>query len=230
MYKCFIDTPNRCPDCTEFTAEWEKVGREFKGLVKVADLDCAENNKVCNIFSIVNYPTFVWFENGIEIERNAAETTRDELISYAKKRLSKRSKRDLASASEESEVVELTDKTFNSTIRLGVVLTNFCVPWCQYCKKSLVVMQQLSNRYKDNSRVKITKLNCLSEKSADSCFAEVRNGVPTVNLYVDGARAVSDFSGNTFEDFEELIECGLEEETENKKQCAKDRKRKRTEP
>lgn len=252
MIKCSLLPLHRCPDCEEFTTSWERVADELKDNVTVADLDCASYNKACKAFVVKNFPTFVWIEDGEIVESLGKEMSVQELVSYAKRKISLRLKREVteiesleAAKSEGLKVIEvektegfsdniteILGKDFVSTIATGYTLVIFCVPWCNYCQSTLSTMLNLQTHFSYVPTFKIAKLDCSKEENADTCFVELSNGVPTVNLYVNGKLTVADYHGLSSEELEDMIKSNIDgnsSEVEGWQQREKDRKKKRKE-
>lgn len=210
----------RCPDCEKFTTSWERVADELKDSVTVAELDCASYSKVCKAFVVKNFPTFVWVEDGEVIESLGKEMSVKELVSYAKRKISYRLKREVTEA-EQSEgcsdgITEVRGEDFSSTISTGCTLVIFCVPWCNYCRSALSTMLKLQNHFSDVQTFKTVKCDCSLDANADTCFIELSNGVPMVNLYCNGEVVVTDYHGTSYEELEDMIKRKIERREERR--------------
>lgn len=201
----------------------------------VADIDCASYNQVCKAFVVKNFPTFVWVEDGDVVESIPREMTVKELVSYAKKKVSYRLKREVVDL-ENSEgfsdnITEVRGGEFESTIASGCTLVTFCVPWCNFCKSALSTMLELQSHFSDDQTFKIVKCDCSKDVNGDTCFAELSNGVPTVNLYCNGNLVISDYHGMSFEELEDMIKSNIGDPSKagNWKVRELDRKKKRRE-
>lgn len=145
------------------------------------------------------------------------ETSAHALIDYGLKQLSKRrssrrSKREVASESDEaSEPVPLiTGDIFQSTIASGATLATFCMDWCHHCQFVYKQMGKLIARLKNDRPVKIVKINCGLDENYDVCYTELCNGVPTTSLYVDGKRVVEDYQCDTVDEHEDMVKSNMD--------------------
>jgi len=82
------------------------------------------------------------------------------------------------------------------------VLVEFYAPWCGHCKKLAPIWDELGEKFKDNEKIVIAKL--------DATTNEVENikikGFPTIKLFKSGDNAVEDYKGGrTLEDFVKFL-------------------------
>jgi len=82
------------------------------------------------------------------------------------------------------------------------VFVEFYAPWCGHCKKLAPIWEELAEKYKDNDKIVIAKL--------DATTNEVENvkirGFPTLKLFKSGNNEVVDYSGGrTLEDFVKFL-------------------------
>ncbi|MDK2858546.1 MAG: thioredoxin 1 [Verrucomicrobiota bacterium] len=80
------------------------------------------------------------------------------------------------------KAIELTETTFNDTIRSGVTLVDFWAPWCGPCKMQIPILEKTAEAVGD--RAVIAKLN-VDEAPAVASQYGVR-GIPTLILFKDG--------------------------------------------
>jgi len=82
------------------------------------------------------------------------------------------------------------------------VFVEFYAPWCGHCKKLAPIWDELAEKYKDNDKLVIAKL--------DATTNEVENvkikGFPTLKLFKSGNNEVVDYKGGrTLEDFVKFL-------------------------
>merc|ERR1712066_242712 len=87
-------------------------------------------------------------------------------------------------------------------ISAGDDMVKFYAPWCGHCKKLAPIWEELAEKYKDNDKIVIAKL--------DATTNEVENvkirGFPTLKLFKSGNNEVVDYSGGrTLEDFVKFL-------------------------
>jgi protein disulfide-isomerase-like protein len=95
-----------------------------------------------------------------------------------------------------SDVVTLTDATFDASTANGKWLLEFYAPWCGHCKKLAPIYEKVATELKGN--VNVGKVDCTVEKDVCSRFG-VR-GYPTVK-FVEGDKLFEYKSARTVEDF-----------------------------
>jgi thioredoxin 1 len=84
--------------------------------------------------------------------------------------------------STENRVVELTDDSFEDTIREGVTLIDFWAPWCVPCRRQNPVINQIANEV--GEQAKVCKINVDDHKKA-AIRMKIKN-IPNVIIFKDG--------------------------------------------
>ena len=81
-------------------------------------------------------------------------------------------------------VIELTDETFEETVRGSdvPVLVDFWAPWCGPCKMIAPVIEEIADEYE--GKVKVCKVNTDNDREAAVEYAI--NAIPTIMLFKDG--------------------------------------------
>jgi len=87
-------------------------------------------------------------------------------------------------------VLEITDKNFQETIKTGVTLVDFWAPWCGPCRMLGPVVEQLAADFTD--KAKIGKLNVDDNQQTAVAFSV--NSIPTILIFKDG-KLVKQFVG-----------------------------------
>jgi len=96
------------------------------------------------------------------------------------------------SQSQNSQVIELTQETFDNTISEGLVLVEFGAPWCGACRRQAPITEQLAATI--GERALITKLNVDNYGNIASRF-QIQS-IPAIIIFKDG-NPVSKFVGLT---------------------------------
>ncbi|MFE0505384.1 thioredoxin [Peribacillus butanolivorans] len=79
-------------------------------------------------------------------------------------------------------IMHVTDQTFASEIKEGLVLVDFWAPWCGPCKMIAPVLNDIDAEMGD--QVKIVKLNV--DENADTTRKYGVMGIPALILFKDG--------------------------------------------
>jgi len=91
-------------------------------------------------------------------------------------------------------VVELTDSNFSETIKEGVTLVDFWVPWCGPCMTQGPIVERVAEKVGD--KAKVAKVN-VDEAQRAAAELGIR-AIPTVIVFKDG-QPVQRFVGVTQE-------------------------------
>jgi thiol-disulfide isomerase/thioredoxin len=80
--------------------------------------------------------------------------------------------------------------------------------WCPHCQHDLDLMTEVQEQCHEES-VKFVLINCAKILNLDLCFDELINGVPTINVFIDGKRTVKNYQGTTVKKFNDMITAHL---------------------
>mmetsp|Transcript_34580 Transcript_34580/g.89650 ORF Transcript_34580/g.89650 Transcript_34580/m.89650 type:complete len:401 (-) Transcript_34580:1467-2669(-) len=99
-----------------------------------------------------------------------------------------------------SDVIDLSQDTFNEAVDHGDWMVEFFAPWCQHCRKLQPKWEEAATHLRGVAS--FGKVDCTEEKAL--CAAEDVKGYPTIYLYRDGVRRP--YRGRkSAEDFEEFL-------------------------
>lgn len=123
--------------------------------------------------------------------------TKDKCIKEARKifDVKKRRKRD-ADEKFTGNITEISSKDFQSTVASGVTIILFGIAWCPHSQHDLELMTEVQEQLQYDN-VEFALVNCASVVNLDLCFDELKNGIPTINTFINGKRIVKDFSAKT---------------------------------
>lgn len=89
-----------------------------------------------------------------------------------------------------SNLINLTDNTFEETVASGTVLVDFWAPWCMPCRMQGPILEKVAARVGDSA--KICKLNVDEDQLAAQKFRIT--SIPTLLLFKNG-QVVRQFVG-----------------------------------
>ena len=71
----------QCKPCLALMPAVEELEKDYSGRLKVAKLNAAENRMLCAKLRVMSLPTFVFYKDGVEVNRLVGEhITRDDLV------------------------------------------------------------------------------------------------------------------------------------------------------
>lgn len=107
--------------------------------------------------------------------------------------------------SEGSVPSDLTGETFSMGVESGVTFIKFFAPWCGHCKRLLPTWDQLKDKFMDNERIHIYKVDCTLDVNKQLCNEQEVEGFPTIFLYKDGKK-ISEYTGSrSLEDLSDFV-------------------------
>ncbi|XP_071957200.1 thioredoxin domain-containing protein 5-like [Antedon mediterranea] len=188
-----------CGHCKRLAPVWDELATGFEHLddVTIAKVDCTTDKEVCDQFDVRGYPTLLFFKKGEMVEKYQGGRDHIALKNYVMKMVGKETKTETPpppKAQEkpkkeepvetESSVDVLTDDTFKDSVAKDLTLVKFYAPWCGHCKRLAPTWDTLAEKFDDNDKVSIAKIDCTVHKSTCQQY-EVR-GYPTLILFKNG--------------------------------------------
>jgi thioredoxin 1 len=79
-------------------------------------------------------------------------------------------------------ILHVTDQSFTTEIKEGLVLADFWAPWCGPCKMIAPMLEEIDNEMGD--QVRIIKLNVDENPETTRAFGVM--SIPTLILFKDG--------------------------------------------
>ncbi len=73
-----------CHYCQAMAANWEQLGREMKGKMRIGEVNCDSESRLCKDVRMKGYPTIIFFKGGQRVEYDGLRGLGD-LISFANK-------------------------------------------------------------------------------------------------------------------------------------------------
>lgn len=89
-----------------------------------------------------------------------------------------------------ADVIELTDKDFEETIRTGVTLVDFWAPWCAPCTMQGPICERVAEKI--GEKAKVAKVNV--DEGAQTAAKYGIRAIPTLIIFKDG-KPVQQFVG-----------------------------------
>ncbi|KAK2166678.1 hypothetical protein NP493_1310g00031 [Ridgeia piscesae] len=178
-----------CGFCKKLKPDYASAATELKGHSVLAgmDVDRPENMDVRMVYNITGFPTILYFERGQLKYKYGGKNDKEGIIAWMKDPgPPKEEEKEPQWADEESEVVHLTDDTFDDYIASNPsVLVMFYAPWCGHCKKMKPEFTQAAEKMKeDGIEGKLAALEATENRKTAEKFKV--KGYPTVKYFKDG--------------------------------------------
>jgi len=182
-----------CGHCKKLAPTYEEVATQMKDQVNVGKVDCTVETGVCGRFNIKGYPTLKFNAEGTYFDYSGNRSA-ESLVAFSlgdyKKSVESEIKGKVVEEAAISDVIILTDETFNQQTAVGDWLLEFYAPWCGHCKKLVPTYEQVATQLK--GKVSVGKVDCTQEKKIASQF-KIR-GYPTLKFLTNGQ--LYDYNGD----------------------------------
>ena len=181
--------------------------------VRIAKVDCTENQKACSSNDVTSYPTLKFFKHNSDDEPVKYRSTRDlpTLTQFINDQLGS-SAPEVEEASDDENIVvpaplkgliELTDKNFATQTATGFWFIKFYAPWCGHCQKLAPIWEELARSIEHDTTVSVAKVDCTEYRPICKDF-DVK-GYPTL-LWLENGKKVDKYTGpRTIDDFKSYI-------------------------
>eukprot|EP01095_Lingulamoeba_sp_RSL-Kostka_P010620 TRINITY_DN385_c2_g2_i1.p1 TRINITY_DN385_c2_g2~~TRINITY_DN385_c2_g2_i1.p1 ORF type:complete len:395 (-),score=119.82 TRINITY_DN385_c2_g2_i1:67-1251(-) len=221
-----------CKYCREIVATYVNLAEVVQDNWNIGEVDCIENEFTCDekANNMVNsYPTIILFKDGKYIRMFPFERTVEKMIEFVEKNVPDVPKTEYIPSTppdeneneneieeviiEDSQVIVLTDESFEETTKEGAWFIEFYAPWCNHCKSLTPVWEELAHVSSEKdiniAKVDITKNTVLKER-----FKVV--SMPSIILYIDGGVII--YTGTRkLDNFVEFIDYELKHYEEKSK-------------
>jgi protein disulfide-isomerase-like protein len=130
---------NWCGFCKKLKGPYSLAATEVKGkhVIAAMDMEKPENNKARKLFNITGFPTLLYFQDGVSKYTFEGDNTKDGIIAFLANpsQPAPRQKEEEWAKDENSEIVHLTTKTFETILKdEKSAIVMFYADWCGHCK------------------------------------------------------------------------------------------------
>jgi len=182
-----------CGHCKRLKPDYQVVAKEMKDSAVLAAMDVnrPENSPVSRKYNITGFPTLLYFEGGSLLYPYPGGNSKDEIKKFLAdpKPEAEEKPKETAWSDEESEVVHLTDDTFDEFMSGNPsVLVMFYAPWCGHCKRAKPhFVSAAAKMVEQGMSGKLAAVDCTIHQQLSKRF-EVK-GFPTIKYFKDGEMA-----------------------------------------
>lgn len=179
-----------CGHCKRMKPEYQAVAAELKGQATLAAMDVnkPENSAISKKFNITGFPTLLYFEGGSYQFQYPGGNNKEDMKKFlADPKPEPEAKEEEAQWSDESsEVLHLTDGTFNSVLENEPsLLIMFYAPWCGHCKRAKPHFVTAADKLAaSGSGGKLAAVDCTKQLELSKRFGI--KGFPTIKYFKDG--------------------------------------------
>jgi len=217
-----------CGHCTRLKPTWSQLAdmlnTQDESRVRIAKVDCTENQKTCSGNEVTSYPTLKFFKLNSEEEAIKYRSTRDlpSLTQFINDQLGSSIPKEDEEGSDEiiavpaplKGLIELTDKNFATQTATGNWLIKFYAPWCGHCQKLAPTFEELARALEHETTINIAKLDCTEYRPICKDF-DVK-GYPTL-LWFENGKKIDKYSGpRSLDDLKAYVEQRTSSEGEVK--------------
>ncbi|CAL6088319.1 Protein_disulfide isomerase PDI3 [Hexamita inflata] len=146
--------------------------------VTIAQVDCTQNNVLCQQHGIGAYPTLVLFRSGQRIAEFGGDRTYEQMDKWIRQTLGMKQKE----SDPEQDPIDAT-MNFTQVVAQGHSMVKFFAPWCSHCVQMKPAYAKLAGKF--NDRVKVIEVDCTR---TELCNQLGIRAYPTMVYYKDGKK------------------------------------------
>jgi len=216
----FVDTTG--DDFQGKLDEYRAAAGDFKGKVLFIyiDINDDDNARILEFFGlkVEECPTVRYIQLGEDMTKykpDSADLSTDAIKTFVNSVLDGKVKPHLMTEEvpedwDAKPVKVLVGKNFDEVAKdeNKGVLVEFYAPWCGHCKQLAPIWDELGEKYKDNDKIVIAKMDATANELEDVKV----HSFPTIKFFPMGSSEVIDYNGDrTVEGFTKFLESGGKE-------------------
>ncbi|CAK7240203.1 MAG: Protein disulfide-isomerase erp38 [Sporothrix thermara] len=189
-----------CGHCKNLAPVYEELAQVFSSsnAVQIAKVDADAEKSLGKRFGVQGFPTLKFFD-GKSADPVEYQGGRD-LESLSKFITDKTGVKPRMKAAPASDVVMLTEATFDKTIGGEQdVLVAFTAPWCGHCKTLAPTWEKLATDFASESGVVIAKVDAEGENSKQVAKDQGVASYPTIKFFPRGSKVPEMYKGGRSE-------------------------------
>jgi len=188
--------------CMDLEPVWKEVAKHFRfeDDFLIGQVDCSMSKSTCNENEVRGYPSLLWIQEGIVVEKYpTTDRTVESLKKYVLDKLGKEETRQMPADFEEekdpTDVAHLKKDQFKKALESGKYLfVQYWTAWCSLCLSMDTAWEALASTFNEpESKIIIATVDCVLDK--EICEEQKVDDFPTLNLYRSG-KLVKTYNGS----------------------------------